>query len=256
MTGPSLIVSSLLLLLAAPAPGATTGGKIPRAKGPGGPTPTAKGPLGSQGKPKPKAKKNQTAKKPAHTKTKRRRGKARKRSRLPNFVKLLSPQLLTSKAKDDDLIPQGGSSTVTALATLTAANPRQGEFGLNFRCAHVKTAAALGAQGYAEWHHQLIDFCRTTATQMEPGVEITFPTEADVVYAVECNLSSDPRLQIRHKIGLGGWTHPVTMSSTANPVHFFASGSGGLAQVRIALDPAHSGVPVHRIRSCRVSRLG
>lgn len=173
---------------------------------------------------------------------------------MPKFKPLLSASKLKKGAKDAKVVPAGGSTPLSTLATLSAGNSRDGNYSIDFRCAFVHTYASSGPNGFALFPHSLIEFCRGR-TGYEPGVEVSFPVQAGKAYAVDCNSAANTRFQIRHKVGSGSWS-PTTTMETGNPRDFVLADQNGEARVRMVFHPTTNHILQQSIRYCRVSQVG
>jgi hypothetical protein len=173
---------------------------------------------------------------------------------LPKFSPLLSKDALVKGAKDKKVVPTSSNPPLTTLATLSAANMREGGYVVDFICANVY--ASWAADGIAAWPSKQLEFCREHMDAGEKaGIEVVFPAEAGKAYAVECNGSSGPMWRIRHKIGAGSWS-AVASIATQNPIDYVIATTTGEARVRFVLDPQDNNVLRHDISTCRVSRIG
>lgn len=173
----------------------------------------------------------------------------------PKFKPLLPKSALIKQAKKAKIVPTGGDSSLTTLATLSAGNARQGDFTIDFRCAFVHTYPSSGPNGFALWPNRLIEFCRSETPWYDPGVEINFPGEAGRAYAVDCDSQANTRWRIKHRVAGGAWSSEIT-TTTGTPTDFVLADQDGEISVRIEFDPADNHILQQGIRYCRVSRIG
>lgn len=158
----------------------------------------------------------------------------------------VTPPAQTQEASDDPRV----------IATLGAAQPRDGGASIDFRCAFVHSYATAGEMGLAMFPHRLIDFCRNQNPTYNPGVSVSFPVTAGKFYTVECDSAASTEFRMRHKmLGDSGWS-PVAEIRTRAPLDFIRPTRAGTAMVQISFDPAHNHILTQSIRECRVSEIG
>ena len=227
-------------------------------------------PPGPLAKPIPSATKQAAAKKSKKKKKTQQKSKTKKPSKKqtahrtnkdlgkvrPKFKPLLPKKTLVKQAEQKNVVPVGGDTPLTTLATLSAANSRQGNYAIDFRCAFVMTYSQWGDNGYAQWPQRLVEFCRASANHYDPGVEINFTGEAGKAYAIDCNSdASQTRWRIKHRIAGGDWS-TEEIKTTATPMDVVLADRSGRISVRFEFDPVDNHILTHRISKCRVSRIG
>lgn len=182
------------------------------------------------------------------------------RAKTPLFRPLVVSEVLERLREQRNAAPpvqtQEASNDPRVIATLGAAQPRDGGATIDFRCAFVHSYAEAGEMGIASFPHRLIDFCRNHNPSYGPGVAVSFPVTAGKFYTVECDSAASTEFRIEHKmLGDSGWS-PTAEIRTRSPLDFIRPDRDGTAMVRMSFDPAHNHILTQSIRECRVSEIG